>query len=127
MQGKLVDTCSSYTSLLFCPALLKILKTGFWMFFCPFPLKPSQRELILLSCRMLLQQEMLGKEHITSMMLPQERPPTLCFSFFSFFLEEFETKHITKYFKINSLPLHRSHNEYVKVEQQMTGCNLLFK
>lgn len=32
MQGKLVDTCSSYTSLPFCPALLKILRAGFWMF-----------------------------------------------------------------------------------------------
>lgn len=95
---------------------------------CPFPLQPSQGESILLSYKRLLQEEMQGKEHMTSNAVTTgERPPTLCFCFFPFFLKEFETNHMTKYFKINSQPLHRSHNEHVKVEWRMTGYNLLFK
>lgn len=40
---------------------------------CSFPLQPSQRESIFLSCKRLLQQKMLGKEHMTSMLLLQAR------------------------------------------------------
>lgn len=96
MQGKLADTCSSCTSPPFWPALLKILRTGLGYFCtCPFPLQPSQRESILLSCKRLLQQEMLGRSTWFQCCY-HKRETSYPLFLLSLFLKELETNHLTK-------------------------------
>lgn len=118
MQEKLADTLSSYTSLPFCHALLKILRAGFWTFlYLSLPLTTLSNEICFAELQKVITAGNAGEgAHHFNAVTTRDRPPILCFCFFTFFVKELEKNHTTKYFKINSQPLHRSHNEYVKVE-----------
>lgn len=93
-----------------------------------FPYKPYKVDQFCLAAKDYYSRKYWGRSTSGQWCYHRRRDTSyLLFLFFPFFLTKIETNHMTKYFKMNSQLLCRSHNQYVTVERGMAEYNLPFK